>query len=73
MESAGRNAEAGGKDFDSDVAIATGELGQLIPQLIEALGGIQAPAAAAVVAEASTDASAPAFVHKLHSLTLSCS
>ena len=59
IESAGRNAEAGGKDFDSDVAIATGELGQLIPQLIEALGGIQAPAAAAVVAEASTDASVP--------------
>ena len=30
MESAGRNAEAGGKDFDSDVAIATGELLSLI-------------------------------------------
>ena len=59
MESAGRNAEAGSKDFDSDVAIATGELGQLIPQLIEALGGIQAPAAAAAVAEVSTDASVP--------------
>ena len=59
IESAGRNAEAGSKDFDSDVAIATGELGQLIPQLIEALGGIQAPAAAAAVAEVSTDASVP--------------
>ena len=42
MESAGRKAEGGEKDFDSDVAIATGELGQLIPQLIDALGGRQA-------------------------------
>ena len=34
--------------FDADVAIATGELRQLIPDLIAALGGIQEPAAAAV-------------------------
>ena len=34
--------EAAGKgdnDFDADVAIATGELAQLIPELVEALGG----------------------------------
>ncbi len=30
-------------EFDADAAIATGELGQLIPELIEALGGEQAP------------------------------
>ena len=34
-------AAAGGKDdgFDADVAIATGELQRLIPDLLEALGG----------------------------------
>ena len=34
--------EAAGKgdnDFDADVAIATGELGKLLPELVEALGG----------------------------------
>ncbi|HEY8976191.1 MAG TPA: recombination-associated protein RdgC, partial [Burkholderiaceae bacterium] len=34
--------EAAGKgdnNFDADVAIATGELGKLIPDLVEALGG----------------------------------
>ena len=30
--------------FDADVALTTGELSQLIPQLLEALGGEQAPA-----------------------------
>jgi recombination associated protein RdgC len=59
MESAGRKAEGGEKDFDSDVAIATGELGQLIPQLIDALGGVQAPTVAATVAPAQADASVP--------------
>ena len=35
------DAPASGKEdnFDADVAIATGELGQLVPDLIEALGG----------------------------------
>ena len=42
----GRANDDGG--FDADVAIATGELRQLIPDLIAALGGIQEPAAAAV-------------------------
>ena len=38
----GAGATAGGKDdngFDTDVALTTGELGQLVPQLIDALGG----------------------------------
>lgn len=33
------NQDADGEKFDADVAIATGELGQLIPALIEVLGG----------------------------------
>ncbi|AOG24497.1 recombination-associated protein RdgC [Acidovorax sp. RAC01] len=37
----GRSGEDGG--FDADVAIATGELCKLIPDLIEALGGEQGP------------------------------
>ena len=68
-------AVAGGKsedDFDADVAIATGELGQLLPALIEALGGEQAIGSAAdtaptaataakpVVSSGSTDAASPA-------------
>ena len=36
--------------FDADAAIATGELGQLIPDLIDALGGEQAFGAAALAA-----------------------
>lgn len=59
MESAGRKTEGGEKDFDSDVAIATGELGQLIPQLIDALGGLQAATVAAGQSGASA-AAAPA-------------
>ncbi len=41
-----------GKDeaFDADAAIATGELGQLIPELIEALGGEHEPGAQALAA-----------------------
>jgi recombination associated protein RdgC len=34
--------------FDADVAISTGELRQLIPDLIEALGGELVPGAAPV-------------------------
>lgn len=37
----GTKADDGG--FDTDVAIATGELAKLIPDLVEALGGEQAP------------------------------
>jgi recombination associated protein RdgC len=37
--------QSGGSEdeFDADAAIATGELGQLIPDLLDALGGEQAP------------------------------
>lgn len=59
MESAGRKTEGGEKDFDSDVAIATGELGQLIPQLIDALGGVLA-APAVAGASGAPEAAAPA-------------
>ncbi|WP_093385513.1 recombination-associated protein RdgC [Variovorax sp. OV329] len=50
-------------DFDADVAIATGELGQLIPALIDALGGemeIGAAAADVMPAQAAPTAGAPA-------------
>ena len=43
LEGAGIDAAQGGRDddpFDADVAIATGELRQLLPALIEALGGL---------------------------------
>lgn len=43
LEGAGIDAAQGGADdggFDADVAIATGELRQLLPDLIEALGGL---------------------------------
>jgi recombination associated protein RdgC len=60
------DAAAGGKEdnFDADAAIATGELGQLVPELIEALGGemrlgtaaAPIPAPAASVEPATEDA-----------------
>lgn len=43
LEGAGIDAAASGQDdggFDADVAIATGELRQLLPALIDALGGL---------------------------------
>ncbi len=43
LEGAGIDAAQAGRDdagFDADVAIATGELRQLLPDLIEALGGL---------------------------------
>mgnify|MGYP003580359492 CR=1 FL=1 len=46
-------------DFDADVAIATGELGQLLPALLEALGGEQESGAPAL-ADAGAAAAAPA-------------
>ncbi|HEY2926470.1 recombination-associated protein RdgC [Piscinibacter sp.] len=39
LEGAGASPGQGDNGFDADVAIATGELGQLIPELIDALGG----------------------------------
>ena len=50
------DAPGGGKEdnFDADAAIATGELGQLVPELIEALGGeMQLGTAAATPASAA--------------------
>lgn len=40
-DSASSTSASGGKEdnFDADAAIATGELGQLVPELLEALGG----------------------------------
>ncbi|RYF67705.1 MAG: recombination-associated protein RdgC [Comamonadaceae bacterium] len=57
------SAIQGGKEdnFDADAAIATGELGQLVPELLEALGGemalgTAAAPAAAVETQATEDA-----------------
>ena len=67
LEGAGVDAANSGQNdagFDADVAITTGELRQLLPALIDALGGLhqQQPAAAAapaVVADAADPSSAP--------------
>lgn len=63
----GRDAVAEDEAFDADVAIATGELRKLIPELLEALGGesdglpaAEAPAPAPAAAPAATPAAAPA-------------
>ena len=53
LEGAGVDAANAGKDdngFDADVAIATGELRQMLPALIEALGGLHERQAAAPAA-----------------------
>ena len=56
------DAPASGKEdnFDADVAIATGELGQLVPELIEVLGGEAAFGAATAEAPKPAAASAAA-------------
>lgn len=60
LEGAGVDAAQGGPDdsgFDADVAITTGELRQLLPDLIAALGGLherQAAVPAALAAPASS-------------------
>ncbi len=41
LEGAGAAGQGADSGFDTDIALATGELRQLIPQLIEALGGEQ--------------------------------
>lgn len=43
-----------GEAFDTDAAIATGELIRLIPELVDALGGEQAPGTLAATAPATT-------------------
>jgi recombination associated protein RdgC len=59
LEGSGVDAANGGPDdagFDADVAISTGELRQMLPALIEALGGVHQ------FADATTGAAAPASV-----------
>ena len=41
--------------FDADLALASGELGRLIPDLLEALGGVQDPAATSPGASLSAE------------------
>ncbi len=54
LEGPGRDAKAGEDGgFDANVAITTGELRQLVPDLIEALGGLQVPGAVTAAAAAS--------------------
>ncbi|MBE0549043.1 MAG: recombination-associated protein RdgC [Rubrivivax sp.] len=58
LEGAGIDAATAGRDesgFDADVAIATGELRQLLPALIEALGGLHERQAVAPTATAAPD------------------
>ena len=68
LEGPGRDAQSGDDSgFDADVAIATGELRQLLPELIEALGGLQvrdAAMTAAMTAAASAPAESPAAAAK---------
>nr|WP_236580565.1 recombination-associated protein RdgC [Rubrivivax sp. A210] len=60
LEGAGSTANADDGGFDTDVAIATGELRQLIPDLIAALGGLQQPGASAATAALRQADAAPA-------------
>jgi recombination associated protein RdgC len=56
LEGAGVDAANGGPDnagFDADVAISIGELRQLLPALINALGGLHQPAAPAAASAAA--------------------
>lgn len=62
LEGAGVDAAAAGKDdggFDADVAIATGELRQMLPALIEALGGLHERQAALPAAPADAAQTPP--------------
>jgi len=58
------SASPGGKDdgFDTDVVIATGELRQLLPDLIEALGGLLARDQPVTGADGPSSNTAPAKV-----------
>jgi recombination associated protein RdgC len=55
------DAPASGKEdnFDADAAIATGELGQLVPELLEALGGEMRLGAAPVDAQGAASSTKP--------------
>ncbi|QFZ82274.1 recombination-associated protein RdgC [Variovorax paradoxus] len=70
LEGTGDGAAGGKKEdnFDADVAIATGELGQLVPALLDALGGEaafsaappdEAPKAAAIATAPAAQADTP--------------
>ena len=61
LEGTGDGASGGKKEdnFDADVAIATGELGQLVPALLDALGG-EAAFSGAPTDETPKPAAAPA-------------
>ncbi|WP_295545263.1 recombination-associated protein RdgC, partial [uncultured Pseudacidovorax sp.] len=50
FDGAGSDAQAKDEGFDTDAAIVTGELGQLLPALLEALGGEMKPGMAAAAA-----------------------
>jgi recombination associated protein RdgC len=62
LEGTGDGASGGKKEdnFDADVAIATGELGQLVPALLDALGGEAAFSGAPTTNEPAKPAAAPA-------------
>jgi recombination associated protein RdgC len=63
LEGAGTDAAKSGTDdsgFDADVALFTGELRQLLPALVEALGGLHERQAGAPAPTASKPASAAA-------------
>ncbi|WP_374590397.1 recombination-associated protein RdgC [Aquabacterium sp.] len=65
LESASQQSTQDDNNFDTDVAITTGELRQLIPDLIDALGGLldrnrlMAPTVAPAEPAATADASLP--------------
>jgi recombination associated protein RdgC len=68
LEGVGGSGGQGGEGFDADVALATGELARLIPDLVEALGGPlafgdagtpPAPPAAVYAPASAEDATAP--------------
>jgi recombination associated protein RdgC len=62
LEGTGDGASGGKKEdnYDADVAIATGELGQLVPALLDALGGEAAFSAAPADEAPKPAAAAPA-------------
>jgi recombination associated protein RdgC len=62
LDGADVDAKQGGRDdggFDADIAIGTGELRRLLPALIEALGGLHVPQAAAATLATAVPAAAP--------------
>lgn len=60
MDDAGSNNNKGDDNFDADAAIVTGELRQLLPALLEALGGEMQLGQAAAPRDVGADAAAAA-------------